>query len=171
MKKVLVLVHDQAEDLELWYPVYRMQEEGYTVELASEAAGMKFRGKHGVPYESTLSWDNVKAADYEGLLIPGGWAPDRIRRYEAVKKLVKEFDETGKIIGQICHAGLVTISAGIIRNRKVTSTRGISDDLVNAGGTWIDEAVVIDGNLISSRGPDDLPAYMQAYVQALKSAQ
>lgn len=170
MKKIVMLVHNETEDLELWYPIYRLIEEGYTVELASEKAGMKFHGKYGVPYESSLSWDDVKADDYSGLMIPGGWAPDRIRRYEEAKRVVREFDQAGKPIGEICHGGLVTLSAEIIRGRKVTSTLGIKDDMVNAGGTWTDEAVVVDRNLVSSRGPDDLPQYMPAFIRLLKEA-
>lgn len=168
MKKILILVHDQTEDLELWYPVYRLREEGYTVVLASEKAGMKFHGKYGVPYEAQFSWDSLNAVDYAGLMIPGGWAPDKIRRYENAKRLVKEFDQAGKPIGEICHAGLVTLSAGIIKGRRVTSTLGIRDDMVNAGGIWTDEAVVVDGNLVSSRGPEDLPQYMPAFIALLK---
>lgn len=171
MKKILMLVHNQTEDLELWYPVYRLREEGYTVELASEKAGMKFHGKYGVPYESSLSWDDLKAEDYDGLMIPGGWAPDKIRRYEAAKKVVQAFDQAGKPIGEICHAGLVTLSAGIIKGRNVTSTLGIMDDMVNAGGAWTDEAVVVDRNLVSSRGPEDLPLYMPAFIQLLKKTE
>ncbi len=171
MKKILILVHNQIEDLELWYTIYRLREEGYTVELASEKADMKFQGKYGVPYESSLSWDNLKAEDYSGLMIPGGWAPDRIRRYEEAKRIVREFDEAGKPIGEICHAGLVTLSAGIIRGRNVTSTLGIKDDLVNAGGNWTNEAVVVDRNLVSSRGPDDLPQYVPAFIRLLKEAE
>lgn len=168
MKKILALVHDQIEGIELWYPMYRLMEEGYTVELASENAGMKFHGKNGEPYESSLSWDNLKAADYDGLMLPGGWAPDKIRRFESAKRLVREFDEAGKPIGEICHGGQVAISAGIIKGRKVTSTMGIMDDMVNAGGVWSDEAVVVDRNLISSRGPVDLSVYALAFIKALK---
>ena len=163
-KKILVLIHDLAEDLELWYPIYRMKEEGFTVDLASEHANESFHGKYGVPYASNLSWDEINADDYAGLLIPGGWAPDRIRRYDSVKQLVRSINDAHKPIGQICHAGMVTISAGILTGKKVTSTLGIKDDMVNAGAIWEDKAVVVDGNLVSSRKPDDLPDYMKAYI-------
>lgn len=167
--KILVLVHEKAEDLELWYPVYRLQEEGYTVHMAGEQAGISYRGKHGVPYTTDVSWNDVLCEDYIGLLIPGGLAPDKIRRFDAVKRLVKEFDDENKPIGQICHAGWVTISAGIISGRKVTSTPGIKDDMTNAGGIWSNESVVVDGNLVSSRRPKDLPYYVAAFIKALTS--
>ena len=167
-KKILVVVHEAAEDLELWYPIYRVKEAGYAVDLASEKANMTFRGKYGVPYTANISWDDVSADDYAGLLIPGGWAPDKIRRFDAVKKLVKAFNDAKKPIGQICHAGHVTISAGIVAGRRVTSTPGIKDDFINAGSIWVDEAVVIDGNIVSSRKPDDLPEYAKAFVDLLE---
>lgn len=165
--KILVVVHDLAEDLELWYPILRMQEEGYEVILASEEAGEHFHGKYGVPYTSDISWDACDQKDYQGLLIPGGWAPDKIRRYDAVKALVRDFDQAKKPIGQICHAGWVTISADILRGKHVTSTPGIKDDMVNAGAIWHNEPVVVDGHLVSSRWPKDLPAYMVAFIKAL----
>jgi protease I len=166
--KILVLVHDGAEDLELWYPVYRIREEGYLVHMASEKRGMLFKGKYGVPYVSDVSWDDVEAADYDGLLIPGGWAPDKMRRFERVKKLVRDFDASEKPIGQICHAGWVTISAGIMDGVKVTSTIGIKDDMENAGATWINDPVVVDDNIVSSRKPEDLTQYMVAFIDLLK---
>lgn len=166
-KSILVLVHQYAEDLELWYPIYRLQEEGYTVHMASPQEKEVFKGKYGVPYTSDLSWDTVDVNHYQGLLIPGGWAPDVIRRYDVVKKLVAAFDVQRKPIGQICHAGWVTISAGILKGRNVTSTPGIMDDMVNAGALWHDAPVVVDGNLVSSRKPADLPAYMKAYIDLL----
>ncbi len=166
--KILVLVHDLAEDLELWYPIYRVREEGYLVHMASEQRGMLFKGKYGVPYSSDISWDDVEASDYDGLLIPGGWAPDKMRRFEKVKQLVRDFDAAGKPIGQICHAGWVTVSAGIMNGVKVTSTIGIMDDMVNAGAIWINEPVVVDDNIVSSRKPEDLTQYMVAFVNLLE---
>ncbi|MBN2898959.1 MAG: type 1 glutamine amidotransferase [Clostridia bacterium] len=166
--KILVLVHDLAEDLELWYPVYRIREEGYLVHMASEKRGMLFKGKYGVPYTSDVSWDDIHAADYDGLLIPGGWAPDKMRRFERVKELVRDFDAQGKPIGQICHGASVTISAGIMNGVKVTSTPGIMDDLKNAGAVWINEPVVVDDNIVSSRKPEDLTQYMVAFINLLE---
>lgn len=168
-KKILVVVHDKAEDLELWYPIYRLMEEGYEVHMASELKGEKFKGKYGVPYESCVSWDSAYEKDYDGILIPGGWAPDKIRRYERVKQLVRDFNSANKPIGQICHAGWVTISAGILKGVKVTSTPGIMDDMINAGAIWVNEPVVVDGNIISSRWPKDLHLYMVEYIKVLKN--
>jgi len=168
MKKILIVIDDLAEDLELLYPYYRLIEEGYEVIMASPIANTDFKGKYGVPYSSTEAYENIKVEDYDGLLIPGGWAPDKIRRYEKVLEIVKEFDKQKKTIGQICHAGWVTISANILKGRKVTSTPGIKDDMINAGGIWINEAVVIDKNLVSSRWPKDLPIYMKEYIRILK---
>lgn len=169
-KKILVLVHQHAEDLELWYPNYRLIEEGYTIHMASESTGQDFKGKYGVPYRSDVSWNDINVNDYAGLLIPGGWAPDAIRRFDVVKDIVCQFDKQKKPIGQICHAGWVTISAGILKGRNVTSTPGIKDDMLNAGAIWHDLEVVVDQNLISSRKPGDLPAYLKAYIKALSTA-
>lgn len=168
--KILVLAHQEAEDLELWYPIYRLMEEGYAVDIAGPEQGQKFKGKYGVPYETQLSWNEVDPDDYAGLLIPGGWAPDKIRRYENALKIVRSFDYAEKPIGQICHAGWVTISAQILKGRVVTSTPGIKDDMTNAGAKWVNEPVVIDGHIISSRWPQDLPQYMKAYIEVLNSS-
>lgn len=167
-KSVICLLDDEFEDLELWYPVYRVREEGATVHFAGPEKGKKHIGKYGVPAVADLSFDEVSSEKYDGILVPGGWAPDKLRRYPKVLELVQEMDKAGKPIGQICHAGWVLISARILEGRTVTSTPGIRDDMENAGATWLDEAVVVDGNLISSRRPPDLPPYAKAFVDALK---
>jgi protease I len=169
MEKILIITDVDAEDLELLYPYYRMQEAGYEVVLAAETAGRELKGKHGVPYKSQVSWEDVNTKAFAGLLIPGGWAPDKMRRFDKVKAIVQEMDEDKKPIGIICHAGWVTISAGIMKGRTATSTPAIKDDMENAGCTWINQEVVIDGNLISSRAPMDLPAYMKAFIKALSA--
>jgi protease I len=168
--KAINLIHEQFEDLELWYPVLRLREAGLTVHIVGEKANYTYNGKHGVPAKSDLTYDEVKPEDYDALLVPGGWAPDKIRRFPSVINIVQKMNNQNKPIGEICHAGLVLISAGIIKGKKVTSTLGIKDDMVNAGGKWVDEEVVIDGNLISSRRPPDLPAYMKAFIQILEKA-
>lgn len=167
MAKILVVVDDLAEDLELFYPYYRLIEEGHEVIMAADEKNKGFKGKYGVPYTSELSYDEVNVDDFAGLLIPGGWAPDKIRRFEKVKEIVIKFNDQNKPIGQICHAGWVTISANILRGKNVTSTPGIKDDMINAGGNWSNVPVVVDGNLVSSRWPKDLPEYMIAYVEVL----
>lgn len=166
-KKVIALVDDEFEDLELWYPVYRVREEGAEVHLAGLEKDKTYVGKYGVPAKADYSWDELNAADYDGILVPGGWAPDKIRRYSAVLKLVQDFNDAKKPIGQICHAGWVLISAKILDGVTVTSTPGIKDDMENAGAIWKDEPVVIDGHIISARRPPDLPPYGRAFCDAL----
>ncbi|WP_066187621.1 MULTISPECIES: type 1 glutamine amidotransferase domain-containing protein [Gracilibacillus] len=166
-KKVIALVDEEFEDLELWYPVMRLREEGAAVDLVGKEAGKTYMGKYGVPAQSDLAFTEVDAESYDGILVPGGWAPDKLRRYPEVLQMVRHMHETKKPIGQICHAGWVLISAGILRGVKVTSTPGIKDDMTNAGAFWKDEAVVVDGHIISSRRPPDLPPYAKAYADVL----
>jgi len=166
-KKVIALVDEEFEDLELWYPIYRVREEGAIVHLVGPEKGKKYIGKYGVPAEAEFAFDEVNSADYDGILVPGGWAPDKLRRYEKVISLVREMDAAGKPIGQICHAGWVLISAKILQGRTVTSTPGIRDDMENAGSTWLDEAVVVDGHIVSARRPPDLPPYGKAFCDLL----
>ncbi|MFC0470233.1 type 1 glutamine amidotransferase domain-containing protein [Halalkalibacter kiskunsagensis] len=166
-KKVMAIVDEEFEDLELWYPVMRLREEGATVHLIGNKKGKTYIGKYGVPATSQYAYEDVKAEDYDGILVPGGWAPDKLRRYEEVLNIVKEMDKNEKPIGQICHAGWVLISAKILEGRQVTSTPGIRDDMENAGAIWIDQAVVVDGHIISSRRPPDLPPYAKAFADAL----
>lgn len=165
---VICLLDDEFEDLELWYPVYRTREAGFTVLYAGPEKGRTHIGKYGVPATADLSFDEVNSNEIAGLLVPGGWAPDKLRRYPKVLQLVQELNHANKPIGQICHAGWVLISAKILQGRKVTSTPGIRDDMENAGAEWFDEAVVVDGNLISARRPPDLPPYAKAFVDALE---
>jgi protease I len=165
--KVLTVVHDDFEDLEYWYPYYRLQEEGAAVTSAGEKAGAKYRGKYGVPAVADISYADADPEAYDVLLVPGGWAPDKLRRFPEVLSLVRRMNERGAVIGQICHAGWVLVSAGILKGRNVTSTPGIRDDMTNAGAVWHDKPVVVDGNLVSSRRPPDLPEYGIALVEAV----
>lgn len=166
--KILQLVHDAFEDLELWYPVLRLREEGVQVDLAGANPGHTYAGKHGVPAVTDISFKDADPRQYDGILVPGGWAPDKLRRYPKVLDLIRHMDEEKKMIGEICHAGWVLISAGILEGRKVTSTPGIKDDMMNAGAEWSDTAVVRDGHLISSRQPPDLPVYMRTMIEYLR---
>ncbi|TCP59160.1 protease I [Tumebacillus sp. BK434] len=166
-KKVIQLVEHEFEDLELWYPVLRLREEGADVQIVGPSAGETYTGKYGVPIQSDLAFTDVDAADYDAILVPGGWSPDKLRRYPDVLRLVKDMNAARKPIGQICHAGWVLISAKILNGVKVTSTPGIRDDMENAGAVWLDEPVVIDGHIISSRRPPDLPPYAKAFADAL----
>lgn len=169
--RILSLVHDDFEDLELWYPILRLREAGMTVSLAGERAGHRYIGKYGVPAVADLSFEEMRAEDYDGLLVPGGWAPDKLRRFGTVLALVQQMDAARKPIGQICHAGWVLISAKILQGRTVTSTPGIRDDMENAGAHWVDLPAVRDGHLVSAQRPPDLPAYMSEYLAAVQDFQ
>jgi protease I len=166
--KFLILVGPEYEDLEIWYPKLRVEEAGYEVVLAGIGES-SYRGKHGYPCKVDASVDEVSANDFVGVLAPGGWAPDKIRRDPHALERVRELHDAGKVIATICHGPWILISAGIVRGRKLTSTVGIRDDLVNAGATWVDEPVVVDGNIISSRVPKDLPAFGRELVKLLES--
>jgi protease I len=165
--KVLALIHTDFEDLEYWYPVYRLKEEGAEVHTVGEEANKKYIGKYGVPANSDRAFGQVNAAEYDVLLVPGGWAPDKLRRFPEVLEIVRTMNADGKVIGEICHAGWVLISAGILKGKKVTSTPGIKDDMTNAGAVWENVPVVVDGNLVSSRQPPDLPDYTRALIETI----
>jgi len=168
MKRIVALVDETYEDLELWYPKIRLEEEGWEVVVAGPEKGKEYHGKHGYPCRPDISIDSVDGSQFDALLVPGGFAPDKLRRSERVKDLVREFDAEGKLIAFICHAGWVLISAGILRGRRTTSTVGIRDDMTNAGAVWVDEALVVDGNLVSSRTPADLARFAGGMVRWLK---
>ena len=165
-RRVIALVEADFEDLELWYPVIRLREEGAEVVLAGLGQA-SYTGKYGLPAETDASADDLDMADFDALLVVGGWAPDKLRRSPAVLELTRAADAAGKLLGVICHGGWVPASAGILAGRTMTSTPGIKDDVVNAGATWVDEPVVVDGNLVTARRPPDLPRYGAALVEAL----
>jgi protease I len=167
MRSIAVLVDDIYEDLELWYPRLRLEEEGWKVRIAGPEAGKRYTGKHGYPCTAELAYAQLRAEDFDALIVPGGFAPDRMRRDPSVLAFVRAMDDAGKLVAFICHAGWVLISAGILRGRKATSTAGIRDDMVNAGTLWVDEPLVVDGNLLSSRTPADLPAFAKGIVDWL----
>ncbi len=166
-QKVLVLAADLFEDMELLYPVYRLREEGIEVTIAGLTTDAVTGKKGHGPIEVDTTVDDVEAADFQALVIPGGFAPDKLRRSDRVKALVEAFNADSKPIAFICHAGWVPISAGIIKGRRATSVDAIRDDMVNAGADWVDEACVVDGNLISARTPEDLGPWMKALLAAL----
>lgn len=168
-KKVVAIVDNNFEDLELMYPVLRVREEGAEVHLAGPVANKTYHGLYGIPVTSDLAFEDMKASDYDAILVPGGWAPDQMRSDPHVLECVQAMDKDAKPIGQICHAGWVLISAGILKGKKVTSTSAIKDDMTNAGATWVDEPVVVDGHVISSRRPSDLPVYMKEFINALEN--
>ncbi len=166
-RRVLAFVDDIYEDLELWYPKLRLEEAGFEMRLAGLELRV-FKGKHGYPARADLLMAQARSEDFQGLMIPGGFMPDKLRREARVLGLTREFFEQGKPVAFICHGGWIPISAGILRGRRATGSLGIKDDLVNAGATWMDEAVVVDGNLISSRTPADLPRFAQALAAAIQ---
>src|SRR5271167_742409 len=166
-KRILMFVDHCYEDLELMYPKYRLIEEGATVIVAGPKAQEMYKGKHGYPCKSDAAIADVDEKNFHGLVIPGGFAPDSLRRDEKVKSLTRAFHQSGKLVAHICHAGWIPISAGIVKGFHCTSTPGIKDDLVNAGAIWTDEPVVIDRNQVSSRRPDDLPQFCTAILKVL----
>ncbi|MGH2405940.1 MAG: type 1 glutamine amidotransferase domain-containing protein [bacterium] len=165
--RVAVLAEETYEDLELWYPVLRLREAGAEVKIVGPRAGETYKSKHGYPATADLGMDDVRPADFEALVIPGGYAPDRMRRHAAMLNFVRSMHDAGKPVAFICHAGWVPISAGIVRGRTVTSVSAIKDDLVNAGARWVDQEVVVDGTLVSSRTPPDLPAFCRELIGLL----
>ncbi|MFP4145873.1 MAG: type 1 glutamine amidotransferase domain-containing protein [Phycisphaeraceae bacterium] len=167
-KRVLIFVGSDYEDMELQYPKYRLREAGAEVVVAGQEKGATYLGKHGYPQKSEAAVSELAASDFHALVVPGGWMPDKLRRDEDVKRLTREIHEAGKPVASICHGGWIDISAGIIeQGQRYTSTPGIRDDLVNAGGEWVDEAVVVSKNRVTSRRPDDLPAFCSALIEML----
>lgn len=167
-KKVAVLVEDDYEDHELWYPYYRLIEAGFRPELIGPGGKAEYRSKHGYPARADVSVEKAQSKDYCAIVIPGGYAPDRLRRYTSVIEFVKRFDEEGKLVAAVCHAPSVLVSANILKGRKCTCFPSIKDDVMNAGARYIDEEVVVDGNLVTSRRPADLPAFMRAVLKCLE---
>ena len=168
-RKVLILAADDFEDMELLYPLYRLIEEGVAVTVAG-LDDHPVRGKKGygpLPVAATVA--QVAEPDFDALVIPGGYAPDKLRRSDVVLDLVRAFDEVGKPVAFICHAGWVPISAKIIKGRRATSVGAIRDDMINAGADWVDEPTVVDGHLISARTPADLGPWMKALLRALEA--
>jgi protease I len=166
-KRVAYLVEEGFEDLEFWVPLMRLQEEGADVVIVGTGRQPTFRGKHCLQATPHTTADRVRAADFDAVVIPGGWAPDKLRRVDAVKQLVREAYEQGKIIGAICHAGWVPISAGIVRGHRATGSSAIKDDLENAGATWVDAPAFRDGNIVWGRVVEDIPHFCRELVTAI----
>jgi protease I len=165
--RILMFVDDIYEDLELWYPKLRLIEAGAQVTVAGPAAEHLYHGKHSYPCRSDAAINDMQSANFEGLVIPGGFMPDKLRRDPQVLKLVREFAQAGKLVAAVCHAGWIPISAGVYRGVRVTGSLGIKDDLVNAGAEWEDASVVVDRHFVSSRKPDDLPDFCAAIIDVL----
>jgi protease I len=169
-KKVVLLAENNYQELELWVPYYRLKEEGAEVTLVGTGSSRTYTSKYGYPVDIHKDAKEIDMKKYDGIVIPGGYAPDFMRRYPEMVKLVKDAHDQGKVVAAICHAGWMLASAGILKGKKVTCVSAIKDDLVNAGGKYLDEEVVKDGNLITSRKPDDLPAFCREIINALAKA-
>lgn len=166
-QNILIFVEELYEDLELQYPKYRLLEAGAKVIVAGPKAKELSHGKHGYPCRADISFGEVDVNEFQGLIIPGGYAPDKLRMNSRVLEITRQFHQQEKLIAFICHAGWVPISANILKGVKCTSYMAIKDDMVNAGAKWVDEAVVVDGHFISSRFPDDLTKFCPAIIQYL----
>ncbi len=168
-KRVAILVENLYQDLEVWYPLLRLKEEGAEVVVVGSGSAKTYTGKYGYPVEVDRSASEVKAAEFDAVIIPGGYAPDIMRRYPAMVQLVREAHEQGKVVASICHGGWMLASAKILPGKTVTSFSAIKDDLEHAGATFVDVEVAVDGNLITSRKPEDLPAFLRATIAALEA--
>ena len=169
-KRAAVLVEQQYQEMEVWYPVYRLREAGCTVTLVGPDAGQTYPSKLGYPARSDKSIKDVSPNDFDLVVIPGGFAPDYLRRNEGILRLVSTMAEQGKVVAAICHGPWVLCSTQALKGKKATCFFAIKDDVMNAGANYVDAEVVRDGNLITSRKPDDLPAFMQTILQAVKES-
>ncbi len=168
-KRVAVLVEEGFEDLEYWVTVMRLREEGAQVVSVGSGRQEMFRGKGGLEARPDTIAERVTASDFDAVVVPGGWAPDKLRRVATVTRLVRSAYEQDKIVGAICHAGSVLISAGIVRGHRATGSTGIKDDLLNAGATWVDEPAFRDGNLVWGRVVEDIPDFCRELVEAIST--
>jgi protease I len=166
-KRVAVLAENMYQELELWYPLLRLREAGAETFVVGTGSADTYTSKHGYPVQVDVTADQVSAGDVDAVVVPGGYAPDLMRRYPAMVKLVRDVFEQGKVVAAICHAGWMLASAEVLQGKRATCFFAIKDDLIHAGATYIDAEVVRDGNLITSRMPSDLPAFCRAIVEAL----
>ena len=165
-KRIAILAESLFEDLELWYPYYRLKEAGAEVQVLGTGAA-SYKGKNGLSVKPDRQVADASSDEFDAVVIPGGYSPDHMRRHQSLIQFVRSMAEQNKVVAYICHAGWVAISAKIVEGRQVTSFSSIKDDLENAGARWVDQEVVRDGNLISSRKPDDLPAFCRTIIEAL----
>lgn len=166
-RKIIILVEQMYNDREFWYPYYRLKEAGAEVLVVGPVAGLTYSGAAGIHAKSDAAAAEISGADFDGLVIPGGYAPDHMRRHPAMVGLVRDMVESGKVVAAICHAGWMLASADVLKGRTVTSFFAIKDDIIHAGANYVDQEVIIDGKLITSRTPDDLPAFAKAIIRAL----
>lgn len=166
-RRIVILAEREYEDLELWYPKLRLEEAGVDVVVAGTGE-RRYLSKHGYPVDVDRTVGDLRPDEFDGVIVPGGWAPDYLRRDRAVTEFVRAMAEAGKLVGAICHGGSVLVSAGVLRGRRMTSVAAIRDDLTNAGATWVDADVVVDKNLVTSRRPADLPAFLRGILTVLE---
>lgn len=166
-KRIAILAENLYQEMELWVPYYRMKEEGAEVKVVGSKGAQSYTSKHGYPVTVDVQAESVSAAEFDAVIVPGGYAPDMMRRSPAMVNLVREAFREGKVVAAICHAGWMLVSAGVLKGKTATGFFSIKDDVANAGATWVDREVVVDGNLITSRTPDDLPAFCREIVRAL----
>jgi len=169
MKSAAILVEDLYQELEVWYPAYRLREEGIKTVFVGTGKP-EYRSKLGYPVVAEADAREVTAKQFDAVIIPGGYAPDILRRHEPVNRLVADLFKAKKVVASICHGLWVCVSAGILKGRTVTCFHAVKDDVINAGATYVDQEVVVDGHLITARKPDDLPAFMRETLKALASA-
>ena len=170
-KRVAILIEDLYQDQEVWYPLYRLREEGVKVTVVGSGRAKEYKSKFGYPISEEIRIEDARPNDFDGVVIPGGYAPDWMRRNPAFAQFVQKMVESKKPTSAICHGPWILASAGVLKGRKVTAFFAIKDDLVNAGASYLDQEVVQDGCLITSRKPDDLPAFMKTFLAALESSQ
>jgi protease I len=168
-KHVAILAENLYEDLELWYPALRLREAGAEITIVGSGKDT-YTSKHGYPVQADTRAEDVRAADFDAIIIPGGYAPDHMRRHPAMVALVREAYQQEKVVAAICHAAWMLVSAGVVRGKRLTCFASVKDDVINAGGRYEDQEVVRDGTLITSRMPEDLPAFCRTIVEALAEA-
>ena len=167
-KKIAILVDESYQVLEVWYPLYRLREEGFDVVTIGNGTRDTFPSKEGYPCKVDRSINDVKAVEFDAVVIPGGWAPDFLRRHARIVQFVKDLNAAGKVVAAICHGGWLLVSADCLRGKKATCFFAIKDDIIAAGAKYVDAETVVDGNLITARKPDDLPAFVREIIRKLK---
>jgi protease I len=170
-KKIAVFADNLYQEMELWVPLYRFQEAGATVVVAGAEAGATYTSKLGYPAKSDVSYEQLSVREFDGVIVPGGYAPDRMRRYPTANLFVHDMDKAGKLVAAICHGPWVLCSARMLQGRRATSFFAIKDDVIHAGARWEDAEVVVDSNLVTSRTPEDLPAFCRACIEVLVGAE